>query len=75
MTPGDLLVVLLRDRGTTQAGLAALIGRPAQMVSEIATGKKRVTATTALQLERVFGLSARVWLSLQDEADLQEAVS
>jgi len=75
MTPGDLLATLLRDRGMTQAELAALIGRPAQMISEIVTSKKRVTSSTALQLERVFSLSARIWLSIQDEADLSKVAS
>lgn len=75
MTPGDLLAVLLRDRGMTQAALAAATGRPPQMVSEIITGKKRVTATTAVQFQRVFGLPALVWLGLQAHVDLGCAVS
>lgn len=74
MTPGGLLVILLKDRSLTQAGLAGLIGRPPQMVSEIVHGKKRVTAATALQFERIFGLSARVWLSVQHETDLDTEV-
>lgn len=73
MTPGDLLVILLKRHDMTQAQLAALIGRPAQMLSEITHGKKRVTAETAIQFESVFGLPARIWLSLQDEADLLKA--
>jgi addiction module HigA family antidote len=68
---GELLVILLKHREMTQAELAAQIGRPAQMISEIATGKKRVTAETAVQFEDAFGLPARIWLSLQDEADLR----
>ena len=70
MTPGDLLAILMTYHGMTRAGLASLIGRPAQMLSEIVNGKKRVTAETAMQLEDVFGMSARIWLSLQAEMDL-----
>ena len=70
MTPGDLLAALLRDRGMSQAGLAAMLGRPAQMISEVVTGKKRVTAATAVQLQGVFGLPALVWLGLQAHTDL-----
>ena len=70
MTPGELLVVLCRDWGWSQATLAEVIGRPPQVVSEIAIGRKRVTAATALQLQAAFGLSAPVWLLMQAEADL-----
>ena len=73
MTPGDLLVILTKHRGLTQAELAVLIGRPAQMLSEITHGKKRVTAETAIQLEDVFGLPANIWLSLQADADLKSS--
>ena len=73
-TPGALLAVLLRDRGMTQAALAEALRRPPQMVSEIVTGKKRVTATTAVQLDRVFGFPARIWLGLQAHADLRAAL-
>lgn len=72
MTPGDLLVILTKHQDLTQAELATLIGRPTQMLSEIANGKKRVTAETAAQLERALGLQARVWLSLQAEQDLSK---
>lgn len=71
MTPGALLAILLRDRGWSQATLAEAIGRPAQAISEIVTGKKRVTAATARQLETALGLSARVWMMLQAETDLE----
>lgn len=70
MSPGDLIAALCRDRGMSQAFLAECMGRPAQVVSEIRTGKKRITATTAQQLEETFGLPARVWLAFQNEVDL-----
>lgn len=74
LTPGDVLAVLLRDRGMTQAALATALGRPPQMVSEIVTGRKRVTAATAVQFQRVFGLPALVWLGLQAHADVRRAL-
>lgn len=70
MTPGELLAILLKHHETTQWELAERIGRPTQALSEIMNGKKRVTAATAVQLESVFGLSARTWLGLQQEMDL-----
>jgi addiction module HigA family antidote len=72
MTPGDLLAIVLRDQSATQQDLATAMGRPAQMVSEIRTGHKRVTVATALQLEAATRVPARVWLVLQMESDLAE---
>lgn len=72
MTPGEMLSVLAKHRGWSQAHLAEVLGRPPQVVSEIVTGKKRVTGSTAVQLEAALGLQARVWLMLQADADLAD---
>ncbi len=45
------------------------MGRPLQTINAICTGKKSITAETALDLERVLGIPARVWLGLQAEYD------
>jgi len=54
------------------------MGRPVQAICEIVKGKKRITAETAIQLERVLGVPAKRWLLLQLEEELawarQEAV-
>lgn len=60
----------LRRANLSQKDLALLMGRPEQAISEIATGKKRVTAETAMQLEAVLGVRARTWLLLQVDDDL-----
>lgn len=70
MTPGDLILTMLKARGWTQATLAEVLGRPAATISEIVGGKKRVTAATAHQLEAALGMQARVWLMLQADADI-----
>ena len=36
-------------------------------------GKRRITADTALRLSRYFGTSARFWLGLQADYDLEES--
>lgn len=59
--PGDTLSELLEEREMSQAELAARIGRPKQLISEIAAGKKQITPETALQLERALGVSAKFW--------------
>ena len=52
--------------------LAKDIGIPQTRVSEIIKGKRRVTADTALRLSKYFGNSAKFWLGLQDDFDLEE---
>ncbi|NHE56317.1 HigA family addiction module antitoxin [Cyclobacterium plantarum] len=45
---------------------------PQTRVSEILKGKRRITADTALRLSKFFGISAKFWLGLQDDFDLEE---
>jgi len=63
--PGEILAEELEARSMTQRALAEAIGRPEQVISEIIHGKKGITAETALQLSRVFGVSAEFWMNLQ----------
>jgi addiction module HigA family antidote len=44
---------------------------PQTRISEIIKGNRRVTADTALRLSQFFGNSAKFWLGLQDEFDLE----
>jgi len=43
------------------------MGRPAQAINEIVRGAKEITAETAIQLERVLGVPAHIWLGLESE--------
>jgi addiction module HigA family antidote len=52
--------------------LSKEIGIPQTRVSEIIKGNRRITADTALRLSRYFGNSAKFWLGLQDDFDLEE---
>ena len=52
--------------------LAKDISIPQTRVSEIIKGKRRITADTALRLSKYFGNSAKFWLGLQDDFDLEE---
>lgn len=45
---------------------------PQTRISEILKGNRRITADTALRLSRYFGTSAKFWLGLQDDFDLEE---
>jgi len=70
---GELLRSVLRHLGWSQKALAHVLGRPVQVVSEIATGKKRVTATTAKELEAATGMAAEAWLRYDMEEQLRLA--
>lgn len=45
---------------------------PQTRISQIIKGKRRITADTALRLASYFGNSAKFWLGLQDDYDLEE---
>ena len=61
---GTILRRELAARGWSQRDLAEIIGRPAQAISEIVQGSKRITAETSLELAAALGTSAEVWLRL-----------
>jgi len=67
--PGWVLEEHLESRGHSTAELARRCGRPAKLISEIIAGKAPVDPTTALQLERVLGLEASIWLGIEARYD------
>ena len=44
---------------------------PQTRISEIIKGNRRITADTALRLSQFFGNTAKFWLGLQDDFDLE----
>ncbi len=75
--PGETLQVFLEDRNMTQADLARRMDRPLKTINEIVKGKAALTPQTALQLERIFQMSASFWNKLEanyreDQARLDE---
>ena len=45
---------------------------PPTRISQIIKGNRRVTADTALRLSKYFGNSAKFWLGMQDDYDIEE---
>jgi addiction module HigA family antidote len=45
---------------------------PQTRISQIIKGKRRITADTALRLASYFGTTAKFWLGLQDDYDIEE---
>lgn len=71
--PGEVLQEeFLVPFGISAYKLAKDIGIPQTRVSEILRGNRRITADTALRLSKYFGNSAKFWLGLQDDFDLEE---
>jgi addiction module HigA family antidote len=71
--PGEVLSEeFLKPMGITAYRLSKDIGIPQTRISEIIHGRRRVTADTALRLSKYFGTSARFWMGLQDDYDLEE---
>ncbi len=59
--PGVTLQETLDALQMSQAELAERMGRPKKTINEIIKGKAAITAETALQLEKVFGVPASFW--------------
>lgn len=45
---------------------------PQTRISEIIKGNRRITTDTAIRFAKYFGTSAKFWLGLQDDYDLEE---
>ena len=72
--PGEVLLEeFLRPMGLSQSRLALSIGVHPRRVNEIVLGKRGITADTALRLAKFFGTSAKFWLGLQMDHDLDVA--
>lgn len=71
--PGEVLKEEFLDpMGISAYRLAKDTGIPQTRISEIIKGRRRVTADTALRLAKYFGMSARFWLGLQNDFDIEE---
>lgn len=71
--PGRILKQELEARGWTQRDLAAILGRPEQMVSEIINGAKQITPETSVELAQAFGTSPEFWHNLEANYRLELA--
>jgi addiction module HigA family antidote len=71
--PGETLEEVLESRGMSQSELAERTGRPKKTINEIIKGKAAITAETAIQLERVFGIPASFWIAR--EQNYREALA
>jgi antitoxin HigA-1 len=69
--PGEILLEdFIKPFGITQYRLAKEIGVSQRRIGEIVSGKRGLTADTALRLARYFGTDAQSWMNLQTHYDL-----
>jgi len=70
--PGEVLKEeFLDEMDITAYRLAKETFMPQTRISEIIKGRRGITADTALRLSRFFGTSAKFWLGLQEDYDLE----
>jgi antitoxin HigA-1 len=75
-TPGEMLLEeYLKPAGITQVALAAKMGVPIQRVNGIISGRRAVTAETAILFSRALGTTPELWLNLQVAVDLWDAAA
>ena len=71
--PGEVLLEeFLIPLNISAYRLSKDIGIPQTRTSEIIKGNRSITADTALRLSYYFGNSAKFWLGLQNDYDLEE---
>ena len=74
ITPGEILQEeFLVPMGISQYRLSKELNIPQTRISGIINGSRRITADTALRLSLFFGNSAKFWLGLQDDFDIENA--
>src|SRR2546426_11510960 len=71
--PGEILQEEFLDPfDISRYRLAKEIHVPMTRIAEICQGKRSISADTALRLARFFGNSAKFWLGLQEDFDLEQ---
>ncbi len=76
ITPGEILLdEFLIPLGISQYRLSKDLDIPQTRVSEIVKGNRRITADTAVRLSAYFGNSAKFWLGLQDDYDIENEMT
>ena len=73
--PGEMIKDELKERGMTQKQLACQTGIKASVLSETINGKRSVSLSVAVALEKALDIPADIWMNLQTQYDLDIANS
>jgi len=71
--PGEILADELSERNISAAELARQINVPANRISQILSGKRNISADTALRLGKWLGTGPELWINLQKQYELRIA--
>lgn len=71
--PGELIKDELKERNMTQKELSELTGIKPSVLSETINGKRSVSLSVAMALEKALGIPAEMWMNLQTQYDLDSA--
>lgn len=71
--PGELIKDELKERNMTQKQLSELTGIKPSVLSETINGKRSISLSVAMALEKALGISAEIWMNLQTQYDIDSA--
>ena len=70
--PGEILLAeFMQPLGLSQNALGRALKVSPRRINELVHGERQLTADTAARLARYFGTSAKFWLGLQMQYDLE----
>lgn len=76
ISPGEILLEeFLNPLEISPYRLSKDIRVPQTRISEILKGNRRISADTAVRLSAYFGNSAKFWLGLQDDFDIENEMT
>lgn len=76
ITPGEILLEeFLIPMEISQYRLSKDLEIPQTRISEIIKGNRRISADSAVRLSAYFGNSAKFWLGLQDDYDIENELN
>lgn len=71
--PGEMIKDELKERGMTQKQLSEQTGIKPSVLSETINGKRSISLSVAVALEKSLGIPADMWMNLQTQYDLDTA--
>ncbi len=72
--PGEILLAdFIEPLGLSRYRVAKAIGVPQRRIDEICSGRRAISADTALRLGRFFSVEPQLWMNLQAQYDLEVA--
>ena len=72
-TVAQLIQLSLDEKNMSQKQLAEETGIKASVLSETINGKRSVSLSVAVALEKALGISADIWMNMQTQYDLDTA--